>query len=559
MGVLTALLAFPVSAQSLNDVPPLVERVRVEVVNVDVVVTDRNGVPVSGLAPDDFVVYEDGEEREISNFFSFVNGRAAADGEPDEKEAQPENLNLKRRMAILFDTNSLEKGERDEAVESLERFISEQFDGTYEWSVIAYGDRLRMLQPFTSDKLTVLGSLASLRRLQLPLKQARAADQTFTEHPVLSSRVFARGLRPALDMPEPAGIGPEEFELRERMLQGLQRFGETAAAMVETMRAYSVLPGRKSLVFVGGSMDMLPGGSQLVGYGYPGVGGGDRVDPLLASVNAQIMELHQAIIRTANASGFAIYPVTGEAGLEERAPFVDVAREGSASFNAVVPPSLTQIDVDSAPKIMAEGTGGVHYTSRRYYNAFDAIDHRTANAYVLGFTTDHAPDGEYHKIRVETRTRGLEVKYREGYQHLSKIDRIAEELATPLVFPKNRGDFEVEAQVHLPELDDTESGVTIAGAFPIEAVTLVPQGDSVVGRVFLFVGVYNEDGSLNRLVREYQDVRIPSDRAEEFPPGSAARFGVDVGKLDPGIYTFTMTVMDEVTERFGTGLQWAEI
>ena len=117
IGLLAALLAFPVSPQSLNEVPPLVERVRVEVVNVDVVVTDRDGVPVSGLAPEDFVVYEDGEEREISNFFSFVNGRAAAGGEPDETEAQPENLNLKRRMAILFDTNSLEKGERDEAVE----------------------------------------------------------------------------------------------------------------------------------------------------------------------------------------------------------------------------------------------------------------------------------------------------------------------------------------------------------------------------------------------------------------------------------------------------------
>lgn len=46
-----------------------IDTVDVQVVEVDVVVTDRNGRPVGDLTRDDFEVYVDGERVEITNFF----------------------------------------------------------------------------------------------------------------------------------------------------------------------------------------------------------------------------------------------------------------------------------------------------------------------------------------------------------------------------------------------------------------------------------------------------------------------------------------------------------
>ena len=47
----------------------------VNVVNVDVVVTDKQGKPVSGLGVDDFQLFENGKPVEISNFYAAAETR----------------------------------------------------------------------------------------------------------------------------------------------------------------------------------------------------------------------------------------------------------------------------------------------------------------------------------------------------------------------------------------------------------------------------------------------------------------------------------------------------
>ena len=55
--------------------PVLTEEVRVQLVNVEVHVTDRKGVPVRGLTLDDFELLHDGEVRPITHFLAVENGR----------------------------------------------------------------------------------------------------------------------------------------------------------------------------------------------------------------------------------------------------------------------------------------------------------------------------------------------------------------------------------------------------------------------------------------------------------------------------------------------------
>lgn len=585
VAVLTPPLVSPAAGQPSEEVPPLVDEITVEVVNVDVVVTDKKGRPVSGLTADDFLLYEDGEERDISNFYAFNDGRVRAAVPADEPaptadstasgESRWPDRQLRRRMAILFDGNSLNKRDRRRALEALERFILEQFDGTYEWAVIAYSDHLQLMQPFTSEKTTVLSALARVGDLPIPVRQARATDATFTEHPVVVSRTDSIVEGRALDSGGPRQLTTSEFEVRERMLSGLRQFDHTIQAAVETMRAYAGLPGRKSLVLVTGALETLPGGSQLLGQGFPGVGGERAtVDPMIAVLNTELQRRYQLIVQTANAAGFAIYPIAADAQntlMRSKAPYLDVARETSLGFGGGgVLSGVPEVESETASRIMADGTGGDYFSTTRFYKAFDSIDDRTANSYVLGFRTDRAPDREYHKIRVETKNPKLRISHREGYVHISREARLLEELSTPLAFPKDRGDFEVAMEISEPEKVKNEkvknekvkknkknkktAALTVAGVVPLSDVTLIPMGDEMVGRIFVYVAVYDTEGELVRLFRERQDVRLPAEKVAAADEDAPARFGLTISDMKRGEYTVTLTLRDEVTDRFGTGL-----
>lgn len=557
-------IALPLGAQSAAApaARPFVEQISVEVVNVDVVVTDERGRPITGLTAADFEVYEDGRRREISNFFAFSQGNLLIDrGEKMVLAAEPfPDQRMTRRMALLFDNNSLERRHRDRVIEELERFVLEQFDGTYEWAVVAYGDELQLMEPFTSDKTTVLGALGRVGDLPAAVRRRRAGDATLVETMPGVRRtgdieVGSRGLdRSASHMQ----VSMADFELRERIMEGLDMFTRTARAVVQTMRAHTGLDGRKSLVLIAGNGAMLPGGEQVLGRGLPGVGAErDQSDPLMAVFHEELLRRYEAMIKMANASGFSIYPVSAASAMEASSPHLDVSRNPNMASTGHFDSAPSKLDLEGTSRTLAENTGGRFYATSRFYDAFDDIDDRTANSYVLGFVTDHAPEGGYHRVRVELKRKGLSAFHRQGYLHLEREDQIAEELATPLAFPKDRGDFDVRIQLLEPEKRGRKKmAMTVAGLVSVGELTLLPSdGEHLVGRVHLLIAVYDRQGELVTLVRDRQDVRVAAKVVEEAPDDAPARFGLKLVEVPKGDYTITVTVIDDVTNRYGTDLQ----
>src|SRR2546430_16034556 len=84
-------LAVPLFAQT----PPVIEKIDVSVVNVDVTVTDRAGYPVRGLTRDDFDVYEDGKPQKITNFYAVEN--------QNQKTSVPEDERFRRNVLVIVD------------------------------------------------------------------------------------------------------------------------------------------------------------------------------------------------------------------------------------------------------------------------------------------------------------------------------------------------------------------------------------------------------------------------------------------------------------------------
>src|SRR5260370_40214425 len=79
--LLTVVVSFaflvvpPIVGQNFGPLPPLTAHVDVNVVNVDVTVTDRSGKPIMDLTRDDFQIFEDGKPMKVTNF-SLAENRA---------------------------------------------------------------------------------------------------------------------------------------------------------------------------------------------------------------------------------------------------------------------------------------------------------------------------------------------------------------------------------------------------------------------------------------------------------------------------------------------------
>ncbi|WP_348245888.1 LPS export ABC transporter periplasmic protein LptC, partial [Salmonella enterica] len=70
------------SSESAEDDRPFLETVDVNVINVDVYVTDRDGNPITGLDADDFEVYENGRLMKVTNFYAVEDRQVRSDTAP---------------------------------------------------------------------------------------------------------------------------------------------------------------------------------------------------------------------------------------------------------------------------------------------------------------------------------------------------------------------------------------------------------------------------------------------------------------------------------------------
>ncbi len=123
------------TAQSATmlDPPSFTEVVEINVVNVDVRVTDANGKPITGLRKRDFELFEDGKRIDISNFAAVVAGVSREDGEetpparPAAEEAAaaaaPEDL---WNLIVYVDNFNLHPGNRTRVLQQLRDFLGRE-------------------------------------------------------------------------------------------------------------------------------------------------------------------------------------------------------------------------------------------------------------------------------------------------------------------------------------------------------------------------------------------------------------------------------------------------
>jgi len=524
------------------------ETTEVNVVNVEVFVTDKQGNRVSGLTRDDFEIYENGQKMEISNFFAVENGRPVsgpgADAEPAEEAGDdrlpdrstrvtqlrelrelPEDQRL--HLIIYVDNFNLRPATRNRVLHRMHRFLNQKLRPGDRVMVVSYDRSLHVRQSFTDDMELVAEALASLEDLS-GIAVLRDSER-----------------RTALDEID---VSSDHFEA----LQWARSYADSVYAEIDFsleglaghVDALSGLVGRKALLYVSDGLPQVVAEDVFIAVEERFRGRQARLEAL----NYDLSTRYRELVAKANAGGVTFY--TLDAGGMQAHASISAEYGGSRQGGGqAFIDSIRSANLKEPLHMMADDTGGQAIVNTNAVEAgLDKIGDDFGNYYSLGYQPPHHGDGRYYKIEVEVRGKGLEVRHRNGYRDATPEARLTNGSIASLYFnyqtnPLGAGLAFGAVSPH-DQPDQYLLPVTVK--VPIDRLALAPREDrSLIGRFLVSVAVMDEDGRVSP-VQQQQPVSlaIPPD---DVPKIQGKHFAYDLTLLvREGIVRVAVAVRDEL-------------
>src|SRR5712692_6707891 len=162
-----------------GEVPAPTIRVSTHLVLVDVVVTDKQGKPITGLHPEDFEVEENGKAQKISTFVPAGENLAGAQPlPPGIYSNRPQYRSPGGPTTVmLLDAVNTPFSDQGYARRQMLSFVQQEYKPGQRMAVFTLTGSLNVLQDFTSDPQILY---AALQRFQPQPQQFASAAQLST-------------------------------------------------------------------------------------------------------------------------------------------------------------------------------------------------------------------------------------------------------------------------------------------------------------------------------------------------------------------------------------------
>ena len=365
---LSWLLAVAASAQAPDST---VIRVVTRLVDVSVIAHDAKG-PAADLTAEDFSVFDNGTERKIA-FFSrnsvSVPGKRLTPVAPNVFTNRPDvrsDAPVRLTVFVLDGLNTTFEVQA-RARQQLLKYVRE-IGPRDRVAVYALSDRLRRLQDFTGDS-----------------NQLIAAMEHFTPNLWLAKDSPAGPGRPSMN--EADQFAASTDTATEAMMQ-YYRMHLTTDLMKDLAQDLARVPGRKNTIWL------------AAGFPMEIVMKGDAPDHP-TSFQDELSGGGRALAR----SQVALYPLD-VAGL--------TAPTGGQNVAALAVAERTRhFSMDT----LAQVTGGkALYDNNDLLSAIREAVNDAEVTYTLGFYPDtRSQDGNYHRLQIDVKRKGVELRYRPGY------------------------------------------------------------------------------------------------------------------------------------------------
>lgn len=569
--LLALLLASPTARAAETPVasPTFGERVDVEVVNVDVVVTDAQGNRVTDLAREEFELRIDGQVVPIEYFSEPKATRWSERREPEPAVPSPPAAPGPTETAppappqsyliVFIDQSALEVKTSASIVDEIREFVIPQLDGTVAVLVAAYVESLRILGTLSTDVVEVDKALWEAKQLR------GRGTILATERNRLENEI-----RRSMNAPGDAQRRANFLENEKARLQAeLRSFGERAIdrqrrsvqALRQWVEALAAIEGRKSVLLATNGIASDPVGylQSLLDQKLRAAEGGrapvrtefSLVDDL-QSDEVRLMSEFEAMLAAAQNARVAFYTVS-----PRTPPVAQFSPEFSGSGGEIAEPSardLALVEAASSVVRLATATGGASlYVDDALSSRLTRVVDDEAATYSLGFPTGEAAGGKEHRIDVEVKRPGLSTRHRETYRRRTLEDRTAEALAAAISLRAVANPLELglELGAAVPEGKRGKGAVVpLLVRIPLRGLALVPGGSDLRGRLAARVAIQDASGDVRFGASSPIEVTVATaDQPRIATHNWAYRAEL---RLAPGTNRVAVVVVDELAGVFAT-------
>lgn len=513
-----------------------IDRVDVNVVNVEVFVTDNKGRRVAGLTADDFAITEDGQPVEISNFYAVTReDRLAADlgkdtsallDQPPTAQRPPLPEDQQLNLVVYVDHFNIRPENRNRVLESLEGFLEDRITQGDNVMLIGYDRGLDVVAPFTREPSQIIEGLRKMSKLSTSRQLDDAERRRVMRY--MLTRVSSGG-PPLGGNGGLATQGTAEDDLRNAYqyvrsyVQATRSdLRQAAGAIRSVVRSLAGLPGRKAMLYVSDGLPQRPGEDlyQLLANMFSatelrGLRNGS-VDPVMETQREDESHLFKAITEEANAHQVTLYTLDargprGSSSLSAEFADLSAGNGGSVAIEAQRTTSLQE------PLIALAGeTGGTPIlNASNFGEALAIIGSDFDSFYSLGYRSPRGGDSKFHRIDVKVKRPGLKVRHRNGYVDKPEEERVADRTLSSLILDLEKNPLGVELDFGVPE--EKSRGrflLPILIRIPFRELTLLPNGEVEEGRLRIFLAVQDEEGGISDLHDFPYPISVPRDQMQ---------------------------------------------
>ena len=532
-----------------------VVRITTNLVQVDAVITDKSGKPVTDLKPEELQLFENNRSQKITHF-SYI----AVDATPPSKltvrddkipSVPPDRLrpeDVRRTIALVVDDLGLSFSSTHFVRRALKQFVDQQMQPGDLVAIIRTSGGIGALQQFTSDK----------RRLY-------AAIDHIKWYPGGRSEV---GAFSPIGPPTPGRLGGEidtKNKEMEEFRSDLFAVG-TLGAISYVVRGLSDLPGRKSILLISDGfklMDREP------------LSGTSRNDRTLQRLQQLIDQTSRAsvVINTINASGLQT-----RSSLRAEDSLADTDNPSGAKTADQVEQALRDrsndaLDLQSGLDFLADETGGmaIHNSNDLARGIKRIIDDK--GYYLIGYrpdqTTFNPRTGRttYHHLSLKVlRAGNFNVRMRNGFYGAVSEDRpkdaaadAREQILHALISPF--GAAGVPIRLTSLFANDDKVGSFMRSLLHVDgsALTFTDEPNDWHQAQFDVVAVtFGEDGKIVDEVSRVDRLRVQGETYQRVLKAGFV-YLVTVPIKKPGAYQLRVALRDHASERVGSSSQFIDV
>jgi VWFA-related protein len=475
----------------------LSETIEVRVVNVDVVVADRDGKAVTGLTKDDFEIFEDKKPQVITNFYE-VRG-----GVPAETGAENGSTALRPRSFILFiDNHAMHPALRKHVTAEMAKFVDTAVGPKDQVSVVVWDGTLRILTPLTDEKAAVRTAIDTVARTGTPMSAKSDFQRVQGECTHLLNMATGRE-SPGI----PIKLAYEQCISSVRIeTQRMTMYSRLMLNAVEVaMSTLAGVEGKKVLVLAGTELPARPG-QDLFQWA------NGRFQPYMRGFDAAIeqppAEYHdkqraalESIAKVANANGVTLYPISAlmpvDVNSVQSPTGID---DAGAGF-------LRSGNTDAAHELLARMTGGKAAPISHMPALLDTLRRDLDSYYSLGYRPSMSERGD-RPLTIHAKNRAYTVRARRSYASKTSDDQMRDRTIANVYTPARESDWKIQLRTGKPQpVKKGEYSVPIEIAAP-PTVTLLPHDGKLAGGFVVYLVVGNAQGALSTTFRQANAIEI---------------------------------------------------